>query len=108
MDCGGGTAGDFQRGRVKNSTSKSSEGFPALEPRPNGSAAALEKHCRRNVESFAQFLDVGFVEVTFLVQDFRYDAFRAKDWDQVFLAEIIGIHQRANDFHRGSIRNGMM
>jgi len=45
------------------------------------------------VESFAQFLYVGFVEVTFLVQDFGYDAFRAKDWDQVFLPEIIGIHQ---------------
>jgi hypothetical protein len=28
---------------------------------------AREKHCRRNVESLAQFLDVGSVEVTFLV-----------------------------------------
>jgi hypothetical protein len=39
------------------------------------------------VESFAQFLYVGFVEVTFLVQDFGHDAFRPKDGDQVFLAD---------------------
>src|SRR5260370_168181 len=32
----------------------------------------------------------------------------AKDRDQVFLAEIIGFHQRAEDFERGSIRYGMM
>lgn len=31
------------------------------------------------MESFAQFLYVGFVEVTFLVQDFRYDTLRAKN-----------------------------
>ncbi len=60
------------------------------------------------MESFAQLLDVGFVEFTFLVQDFGRDTFRAKNGDQVFLAEIIGIHQRAKDFHRGSIRNGMI
>lgn len=52
----------------------------------------LEKHRRRNVESFAQFFYVGFVEAAFLVQHFGYDAFRAKDRRQVFLAEIIGVH----------------
>jgi len=46
----------------------------------------LEKHRWRNIKSFAQFLDVGFIEVTFLMQDFGYDAFRAKDWYQIFLA----------------------
>src|SRR5260370_29888289 len=47
------------------------------QPRPAGQVAAdgartplpiydaREKHCWRNVESFAQLLDVGFVEVTF-------------------------------------------
>jgi len=60
------------------------------------------------VESFAQFRDVSFVETAFLVQDFGYDAFRAKDWDQVLLAEIMGIHQRTKDFHRGSIWDGVM
>jgi hypothetical protein len=59
-----------------------------------------EKHRWRNVESFAQLLDVGFVELSFLVQHFGYDAFRAKDGDQVFLAEIIGIHQRAKALTR--------
>src|SRR5258708_40082367 len=68
----------------------------------------LEKHCRRNTESFAQFLYMRFVEVPFLVQDFGHDAFRTKDRDQVFLPEIISIHQRAKDFHRGSARYGMM
>jgi hypothetical protein len=70
-------------------------------------AASLEKRGWRNIKSFAQFLDVGFVEVTFLMQDFGYDAFGAKDWNQVFLAQIIRIHQSA-DFDRRSIRNGMM
>jgi hypothetical protein len=37
----------------------------------------LEKHRWRNIKSFAQFLDVGFVEITLLMQDFGYDAFRA-------------------------------
>jgi len=60
------------------------------------------------MESFAQFLYVSFVEITFLVQDFGYDALRAKNWDQVFLAKTIGIHQRTKDFHRRSIGNGMM
>jgi len=32
---------------------------------------------------------------TFLMQDFGHDAFRTKDGDQIFLAEIIRIHQRA-------------
>ena len=44
------------------------------------------------MESFAQFLDVSFIEAAFLVQAFGYDAFRTKDWDQVFLPEIVGIH----------------
>ena len=69
---------------------------------------AREKHCWRNVESFAQLLNVGSVEITLSVQDFGHDAFRAKDGDQVLLAEIIGIHQRAKNFHRARIRNGMM
>jgi len=51
---------------------------------------------------------VGFIEFTFLVQDFGYDAFRAKNRDQIFLAEIIGFHQGAKNFHWGSVRNGMM
>src|SRR6266566_3856258 len=71
-------------------------------------SARSEKNRRRNVESFAQFLDVGFVEVTLLVQNFGHDAFGAKDWHQIFLAEIIGIHQRAENFNGRSIRNGMM
>src|SRR6266850_499503 len=74
---------------------------------PNRSSD-LEKHRRRNIKSLAQFLDVGFIQVTFLMQDFRYDAFRAKDWNKIFLAQIIRIHQRAEDFDRRSIRNGMM
>jgi len=60
------------------------------------------------VESFAQFLYVSFVEAASLVQGFGYDAFRAKDWDQILLPEIMGIHQRAKDFYRGSIWDGMM
>src|SRR5271168_2031724 len=80
----------------------------AIEPRQNGSSARLEKRCGGNTESFAQFLDVGFVEGAFLVQDFGYDALGAEDWDQVFLAEVIGVHQRAQDFQWPSIRNGMM
>src|SRR6266478_1100042 len=67
-----------------------------------------EKRCWGNVESFAQLLDVGFVELAFPVQDLGYDAFRAKSGDQVFLAEVIGVHQCAKDFHWGSIRNGVM
>ena len=51
---------------------------------------------------------MGFIEVTFLMQNFGYDAFRAKDWNKIFLAQIIRIHQRAEDFDRRSIRNGMM
>jgi hypothetical protein len=67
----------------------------------------LEKHRWRNIKSFAQFLDVGLIEVTFLMQDFGYDTFRAKDWNKIFLAQIIRIHQRAEDFDRRGIRNGM-
>lgn len=63
---------------------------------------------RRNVESFAEFLDLGSVEIAFLVQDFGNGAFGAKDRDQVFLTQVIGIHQRAKDLHRRSVRNGMM
>jgi len=60
------------------------------------------------VEPFAQFLDVGFVEVTFLVQNLGHDAFGTKDWCQIFLAEIIGIHQRAENFNGRNVRNGVM
>ena len=35
----------------------------------------LEKHRWRNIKSSAQLLDVGFVEATFLMQNFGYDAF---------------------------------
>lgn len=35
-----------------------------------------------------------------------YDAFRAKDGNEVVLPEIIGIHQRAEDFHWGKRREG--
>jgi hypothetical protein len=59
---------------------------------PNRSSE-FEKHRWRNIKSFAQFLDVGFVEVTLLMQDFGYDAFRAKDWNHIFLTQIIRIHQ---------------
>ncbi len=45
-----------------------------------GLMPTLEKYRWRNVESFAQFLYVGFVDVTFLMQHLGYDAFRAKDW----------------------------
>jgi len=38
----------------------------------------LEKHCRRNVESFAQFLDVGFVQSAFVVKNLGDDAFGTK------------------------------
>jgi len=55
------------------------------------------------VESFAQFLYVSFVEAASLVQDFGYDAFRAKELGPGLLAQIMGIHQRPKDFHRGSI-----
>src|SRR5882724_5362260 len=72
------------------------------------SSARLEKNRWGNVEPFAQFLDVGFVEVTFLVQNFGHDAFRTKDWYQIFLAEIIGIHQCAENFNGRNVRNGMM
>ncbi len=51
---------------------------------------------------------MGFIEVTFLMQDFGYDAFRAKDWNKIFLAKTIRIHQCAEDFDRRSIRNGMI
>jgi hypothetical protein len=74
---------------------------------PNRSSE-LEKHRWRNIKSFAQFLDVGFVEVTLLMQDLGYDAFRAKDWNHIFLTQITRIRQRAEDFDRRSIRNGMM
>jgi len=60
------------------------------------------------MESFTQFLYVGFIEVTFLVQDFRHATFRAENWDQVLLAESIGVHQCANHLHRRRVRNGMM
>ena len=49
-------------------------------------APTLEEYRWRNVESLAQFLYVGLVEVTFLVQHFGYDALRAEDGRQVLLA----------------------
>jgi hypothetical protein len=57
------------------------------------------------MESFTQFLYVCFVKVPFLVQDLRYDTFRTENWDQVFLAETMGIHQCAKYLHRR--RSGM-
>jgi hypothetical protein len=51
---------------------------------------------------------VGFVEVPFFVEDFRYDTFRSKDGDQVLLTEVMGFHQGSKDVHCGSVRNGMM
>jgi len=41
--------------------------------------ASLEKHGRRDLEPFAQSLDVGLVEGAFLVQDFGNDTFGTKD-----------------------------
>lgn len=66
----------------------------------------LEKHRRRNVESFAQFLDVGFAQSAFLVKDLGHRAFETKDGGKVFLAKIIGVHERAKD--RRSIGNEMV
>jgi len=41
--------------------------------------ASLEERSGRNLESFAQFLNVRLVERAFLMQDFRNDPFRAKN-----------------------------
>ena len=60
------------------------------------------------MESFAQFLNVGFVEAAFPVQDLGHDALRAENLGQVLLAEIVGLHQRAKDFDRRSVGNGMV
>ena len=60
------------------------------------------------MKAFAQFLDVTFVEGALLVQDLGDDAFGAKDGNEIFLAETIGLHQRAEDFDRRSIGNGMV
>ena len=49
---------------------------------------------------FAQFLDVGFVEFTFLVQDFGYDAFGTENWDQILLPEAVSVHQCPQDLPR--------
>src|SRR5437868_7269901 len=78
---------DRRLSRCACGSDRSSSPIPGLpqsplnsqERHPNGTIQVLEKRCRRNMESFAQFLYVGFVEVTFLVQDFRYDTFRAKN-----------------------------
>jgi hypothetical protein len=43
---------------------------PPLTPTDNS-----EKHGGRDVESFAEFGDVGFVQIALLVQDFGDDAF---------------------------------
>ena len=51
---------------------------------------------------------MAFVEGVFFVQDLGDDAFGAKDGNEIFLAETIGIHQRAKDFDRRSIGNGMV
>ena len=58
------------------------------------------------MEAFAQFLYVGFVEGALLVQDFGYDALGTEDGDQVFLPQIVGIHQRAKDGEEGAVRHG--
>jgi hypothetical protein len=68
----------------------------------------LEKDGGGDAEAFAQLLDVGFVEGALLMQDFGHDAFGAEDGHQVFLAEIIGIHQGAENLNGRSIGNGMM
>ncbi len=41
--------------------------------------ASSEKYSGRNLETFAQFLDVGLVEDAFLVQNFGHDTFGPKD-----------------------------
>jgi hypothetical protein len=47
---------------------------------PNETCEVLKKRSRRNMESFAQFLDVHFIEGPLFVQDFGYDALGAKNW----------------------------
>ena len=71
--------------------------IPAMWDRQNR-RSGLKEYGRRNLESFAQFLNVGFVKWALLVKDFGYDALRAKDWRQIFLPEMIGLHQGVKDF----------
>jgi hypothetical protein len=70
--------------------------------------SGLEKDGGGDVEAFAQSLNVGFVQGALFVQYFGYDALGAKDGHQVFLAKIVGIHQRLKNFDGRSIGNGMM
>jgi hypothetical protein len=70
--------------------------------------SGLEKYGGGDVESFAQSFYVGFVEGAFLVEDFGHDAFGAKDGHQVFLAKIMGLHQRLKDFDGRGIEDGVM
>jgi hypothetical protein len=57
-----------------------------------GCSTLSEKHRRRNMKPFAQFLDVRFIKLTLPMQDFRNDAFRTKDGRQIFLTKVMGIH----------------
>ena len=41
------------------------------------------------------------------MQDLGHDALRAKDGDEILLAEIIGVHQGAKHFHWRSVRDGI-
>jgi hypothetical protein len=77
--------------RAKLSTEKQKGVDPEPTPAPKCApirGSELEKYRWGNIKSFAQFLDVGFVQATFLMQDFGYDAFRVKDRNQIFLAQI--------------------
>ena len=75
-----------------------------IAPRRSLLLCSGKKHRGRNGEAFAQFLDAGLVEVAFLVQDFRYDAFRSEDGDQVLLTEVMGFHQGSKDVPGGKRR----
>src|SRR6266853_6385693 len=51
-----------------------------------------EKHRRRNVKPFAQFLDLRFINLTLPMQDLGNDAFRPKDGRRIFLTKVMDIH----------------
>lgn len=42
------------------------------------------------------------------MQNFGDDAFGAEDGGQVFLAQVIGVHQGTQDFYRRSVWDGVM
>ena len=84
-----------------NVTHKRFGGPPHLETAMNGIRPETSEENRGGEEkSLAQFLYVRFVQITLPMQDFRHNAFRAKDGDQILLPEIISIHQRTEDFYR--------